>query len=73
MEKLRPQIPKEEGQENLDGLFMELFTPKFLESLAPEQIETVINNLKLVESGSETIPTQWSALRNALQKRGFLK
>jgi len=73
MEKLRRQIPKEEGPENLDDLFMELFTPEFLESLAPEQIETVINNLKLVESSSETIPTQWSALRNALEERGYLE
>ena len=73
MEKLRRQIPKEEGPENLDDLLMELFTPEFLESLAPEQIETVINNLKLVESSSETIPTQWSALRNVLEERGYLE
>ncbi len=73
MEELRRQIPKEEGPENLDDLFMELFTPEFLESLAPEQIETVINNLKLVESSSETIPTQWSALRNVLEERGYLE
>ncbi len=73
MEKLGRQTPKEEGLENLDDLFLELFTPEFLGSLAPEQIETVINNLKLVESSSETIPTQWPALRNALEERGYLE
>lgn len=72
MEKLRRQIPKKEGPENLDDLFMELFTQEFLRSLAPKQIETVINNLKLVESSSETIPTQWSVLRNMEGMSGAL-
>lgn len=73
MEKLRRQIPKEEGPENLDDFFMELFTSDFLESLPPKQIETVIGNLKLVESRSVTVPPQWSALKNVLQKRGCLE
>lgn len=73
MEKLGGQIPEEEGPENLDDLFMELFPPGFLRRLAPEEIETIINNLELVESSSVTIPPEWSALRNVLQKRGFLE
>jgi len=59
--------------ETLDDVFMELFSSEFLKSLPPEQIGTVINNLKLVESNSETIPSEWLALRNVLQKRGFLE
>ena len=73
MEKLRPQIPKEEGSENFDDLFMELFTPEFLKGLPPEQIETVIGDLKRVESDSGTIPAQWSAMRNVLEERGYLE
>ena len=73
MEELKRQTPKKEGPENLDDLFMELFTPEFLESLPPKQIETVINNLRLVESISKTIPSEWLALRNALQERGYLE
>ena len=63
---------KREGSENLNDLFMGLFTPEFLESLSPEQRETVINNLGLVESSSETIPPEWLALKNVLQERGYL-
>lgn len=63
---------EEKAPENLDDLFMELFPPEFLENLPPGHIEAVINKLKLVESGSETIPPEWLALRNVLQKRGFL-
>ncbi len=73
MEKQERQIPKIEEPKNLDDLLIELFTPEFLESLEPKEIETVINNLKLVESSSVTIPTQWSAIRNALEERGYLE
>jgi hypothetical protein len=72
MEELKRRTPKKEGPENLDDLFMELFTPEFLESLPPKQIETVINNLKLVESGSETVPAEWKAVRNVLEESGYL-
>jgi len=33
----------------------------------------VVNNLKLVESSSGTLPPEWLALRNVLQNRGFLE
>jgi len=72
MEKQRQQMSKEEGPENLNDFFMELFTPEFLEGLPPEQIETVISNLKLVESGSETVPAEWKAVRNVLEESGYL-
>ena len=72
MEKLKQTDTQNEGPKNLDELFMELFTPEFLENLPPGHIETVINNLRLVESSSETIPPQWAALKSVLQKRGFL-
>ena len=73
MAEAKTTSTENEGPENLDDLFMELFTPDFLESLPPEQIETVINKLELIESSSETVPSEWSALRNVLQKTGFLK
>jgi len=63
---------KEKGPENLNDLFMELFTPEFLEGLPPEQIETVISDLRLVESSSETVPTEWKAMRNVLEESGYL-
>lgn len=72
MEKLRQQTPKKEEPINLDDLFMELFTPEFLGNLPPGQIETVINNLKHVESG-ETTPPEWLALKHVLRERGFLE
>lgn len=72
MEKLKTTGAEKEGPENLVDLFMELFPPEFLESLPPGQIKTVINNLKLVESSSETIPPEWAAVRSLLQERGFL-
>lgn len=52
---------------------MDLFTPEFLATLPPKQIKTVINNLKQVESISETIPPEWLALKKVLQNRGFLE
>ncbi len=73
MEKAKTTDTIKEGPENLDELFMELFTPEFLENLPPGQIKTVINKLELIESNSETIPSQWSALRNVLRERGFLE
>lgn len=73
MEELKRRTPKKEGPENLDDLFIELFTPEFLNNLPPEQIKAVIDKLRLVESSSATIPPQWSALRNALQERGYLE
>ena len=73
MEEAKTADTEKEAPENLDDLFMELFTPEFLENLPLGQIETVINNLKQVESSSEAIPPEWSALRNVLEERGFLK
>jgi len=73
MEKPTRQPHQEQGPRNLDELFIELFTPEFLATLPLEQIETVISKLKLIESSSETIPPEWSALRSVLRERGFLE
>lgn len=75
MEKLRQQTTKNEELVNLNDLFMKLFTSEFLESLSPEQIDRVNDNLKQIESesGPETIPSQWLALRSVLRKRGYLE
>lgn len=72
MEKEERQRPKIEEPENLDDLLMDLFTPEFLERMTSKEMERVINNLKRVESSAETIPPQWTALRNVLEERGYL-
>lgn len=72
MEKQNGGDQKNEDREKLGDFFMELFTPEFLESLPPEQINTVVDNLRLVESGSTPIPPQWEALKRVLTARGFI-
>src|SRR4030043_115986 len=62
-----------ERPKNLDDLFIEWFTPEYLKSRPPGQVETVINNLKLLESSHEPIPPEWLALGNVLRKIGVLK
>lgn len=59
-------------QQKLNHFFMELFTPEFLESLPPKQINTVIDNLRLVESGPTPIPAEWEAIKRVLQTRGLI-
>ncbi|PJC77605.1 hypothetical protein CO010_00165 [Candidatus Shapirobacteria bacterium CG_4_8_14_3_um_filter_39_11] len=73
MEKPTQQTSEDRNPADLDNIFMDLFTPEFLANLPPEQIKTVVNNLKLVESSSGTLPPEWLALRNVLQNRGFLE
>lgn len=73
MEKPKQQTSEDRNPTELNNLFMDLFTPEFLATLPPKQIKTVINNLKQVESISETIPPEWLALKKVLQNRGFLE
>jgi len=73
MENRTHQIPINGELANLNDLFMDMFTPEFLASLPPGQIETVINNLNRVEAASEVTPHEWLALKNALRERGFIE
>ncbi len=73
MEKLKQTDTQTGKQDKLDNIFMDLFTPEFLQRLPLEQIETVINNLEQIESTSETIPPEWLALKKVLKERDFLK
>ncbi|MFZ3069104.1 MAG: hypothetical protein WA052_02185 [Microgenomates group bacterium] len=73
MEKQKGQAPENESPETLDDLFMELFTPEFFDGVPPEQIAVVIYKLKQIEDTYETVPSEWLAMKNVLQQRGFLK
>ena len=73
MEKQNGGDQNGEGQEKLNDFFMELFTPEFLDSLPPKQINTVIDNLRLVESGPTPVPPEWEAIKRVLQTRGYLE
>ncbi len=73
MERQKGPSSENESPETLDDLFIELFTPEFLDSLPPEQIAVVIYKLKQIEETYETVPSEWLAMKNVLQQRGFLK
>lgn len=65
------QTPEEDL--TLDDLLLELFTPDFLDSLPPEHIAEILENLQLVEAAEDPVPPEWVALRKALQERGYLE
>lgn len=73
MENLRQQTSEDKEPVDLNDLFMDMFTPEFLESLPPEQIAQTVSNLKQVESDSDATPPEWLALKNVLRARGLLE
>lgn len=61
--------PKDDGYASL---LMELFSSEFLAELPKEQIDSVMNTLRLMEESDEGVPDQWQGLKKVLIERGYL-